>query len=56
MFTIGKVVLSLLLLVGVAAAPLACLSINKPPDNQPKTDVNVGGEHGVTVDRDKRDN
>ena len=59
MFTIGKMVLSLLLLV-CAAAPLACLNINKPPDNQPKTEVNVGGQHGVTVehgddtDKDKR--
>jgi len=50
MVKIGKKVLSFLLLVLIAAAPLGCLSINKPPDNQPKTEVNVGGDHGVTVD------
>jgi hypothetical protein len=52
---IGKTALSLLLLVCIAAAPLGCLTINRPPDHQPKTEVNVGGEHGVTVDRDKGD-
>jgi hypothetical protein len=59
MVTIGKKVLSLLLLVllvCIGAAPLGCLTINKPPDNRPTTEVNVSGEHGVTVDRDKRDN
>ena len=51
MFTIIKKTLSVLLLAFVAAAPLACLSINEPPkDNQPKTEVNVGGDRGVTVD------
>ncbi len=50
MVTIGKAVLSVLILVFVSAAPLGCLNINKPPDNQPKTEVNVGGERGVTVD------
>jgi len=50
MVTIGKHVLGFLLLVLIAAAPLGCLSINKPPDNQPKTEVNVGGDRGVTVD------
>jgi hypothetical protein len=32
---------------------MACLTINKSPDDQPKTDVNVGGSHGVSVDHDK---
>jgi len=50
MFTIIKKTLSVLLLVLVAAAPLACLSINPPPENKPNTEVNVGGSHGVTVD------
>ena len=50
MFTIGKKVLSILLLVCIVAVPIGCLSINKPPDSQPKTEVNVGGEHGVSVD------
>ena len=56
MVTIGKMVLSLFLLVCMAAAPLACVSVNRSPDdnrpadNQPKTEVNVGGEHGVTVE------
>ena len=60
MFTIGKTriltigtnVLSVLLWVGIAVVPLACLTINKeppPPDNQPKTQVNVGGDNGVDV-------
>jgi len=39
-----------LLMVG---APLGCLNINKQPNNRPDTTVNVGGEHGVTVDKDK---
>lgn len=52
MITIGKKVLGLLLLVLIAVAPLGCLSINKPADNQPKTEVNVGGQHGVTVEHD----
>ena len=50
MAAIGKKVLSLLLVVCFACAPLGCLNINKPPDNPPKTEVNVGGGHGVTVD------
>ena len=50
MFTIGGKVLSCLLLALMAAVPLGCLTINKPPDDKPKTEVNVGGEHGVTVD------
>jgi hypothetical protein len=50
MFTIGKKVLCVLLLVCMAVMPLGCLSINKPPDNQPKTQVNVGGDRGVHVD------
>ena len=44
-------ILCLLLLVCMVTAPLGCLSINKPPDNEPKKDVNIGGEHGVTVER-----
>ena len=40
MFGIGKKVLSTLLLVSMAIAPLACTTVNNPPDNQPKT-VNV---------------
>jgi hypothetical protein len=61
MFTIGKTriltigtnVLSVLLWVGIAVVPLACLTINKepPPDNGPKTQVNVGGDNGVDVKR-----
>jgi hypothetical protein len=61
MFTIGKTripkigaaVLGLLLWIGVAVVPLACLTINKQPDNPPpsqsRTDVNVGGDNGVDV-------
>jgi hypothetical protein len=52
MLAIVKRVLCVLLLVFVAASPMACLSINSPPD-KPATEVNVGGEHGVTVDHDK---
>ena len=38
MFGIGKKVLSTLLLVSMAIAPLACKTVNNPPpDNQPKT-------------------
>ena len=50
MFTIVKKVLSILLLVFITVAPLACLSINEPAD-KPKTDVKIGGSSGVVVDR-----
>jgi len=50
MFTIVKKMLSLILLVCIAASPLACVNINKPPDNKPKTDVKIGGDKGVVVD------
>jgi hypothetical protein len=52
MFTIIKKTLSVLLLAFVAAGPMACLNIGPQPDNQPRktTEVNVGGEHGVSVD------
>lgn len=50
MFTIGKKLLSVLLLILIAAAPLGCLSINKEADNKPTKEVNVGGSHGVTVE------
>jgi hypothetical protein len=50
MFAIGKKVLCLLLLVCMAAAPLGCLTVNKEPEKQPKTEVNVGGDRGVNVD------
>jgi hypothetical protein len=52
-FTIGTKVLSVLLWVGIAVVPLACLTINKGPDHPPpsqsRTDVNVGGDNGVDV-------
>ena len=53
MITIAKTVLRVLLVALVLAGPMACLTINKSPDDQPKTDVNVGGSHGVSVDHDK---
>jgi hypothetical protein len=59
MFTIGRKILGLFLLVCIAAAPMACLNINKEPDRrdrqdrEPNTEVNVGGDHGVTVEHDK---
>jgi len=49
MFTIVKRVLCVLLLVFVAVAPLACLSINEPAD-KPKTDVKIGGSSGIVVE------
>jgi cell division septal protein FtsQ len=51
MFKIFKKTVAVLLLVCIATASLGCLNINKPPDDQPKKDVNVGGDHGVTVER-----
>jgi len=51
MVAIGKTVLGILLLVLIAVAPLGCLSINKPPSDDSQRDVNIGGEHGVTVER-----
>ena len=53
MLAILKKTLSVLLLAFVAISPMACLSINEPPKSQPNTEVNVGGDRGVTVDRDK---
>lgn len=51
--TIGTTVLNVLLWVGIAVVPLACLTINKepPPDNQPRTEVDVGGHSVVDVHR-----
>lgn len=48
MVAIVKTVLGLLLLVFVVAAA-GCVSINKP-DNQPKKEVSIGGEHGIVVE------
>jgi len=55
MVKIGKKVLSFLLLVLITAAPLGCLTINKPPDNQPKTEVKIGGDKGVVVEHPGRE-
>ena len=55
MITIGKKMLSFLLLILIATAPFACININKSPDDRPKTEVNVGGEHGITVEHDNND-
>ena len=55
MFTIVKKALSVILLIFISFASLACVSINEPPkDNKPTTEVNVGGEHGVTVEKDRK--
>jgi hypothetical protein len=51
MFTIAKAMLRVLFLALVVAGPMACLTINKSPDDQPKTQVNVGGSDGVTVNK-----
>lgn len=56
MFTIGKKVLLFVLVVLLAGAPLGCLNINKSPNNKPGTEVNVGGQYGVTVQHDKTSN
>jgi hypothetical protein len=51
--TTGTTLLNVLLWVGSAVVPLACLTINResPPDNQPRTEVDVGGHNGVDVHR-----
>jgi hypothetical protein len=52
MRAIGRKVLSLLVLVSIAVAPLGCVTVNRSPAGQPaRTDVNVGGSHGVTVNK-----
>ena len=52
MFTIGKRLLGLLLLVLVVAAPLGCVRTNEGPREERSTrDVNVGGNYGVDVKR-----
>lgn len=50
MLKVIKITMTVLFLAAIAAGPMACLSINSPPDNEPRTEVNVGGEHGVTVE------
>lgn len=58
MHTFGKTLLGLLLLIGIAIAPLSCVTVNKTPGSpdQPKnTEVNVGGSHGVTVEHHDTD-
>jgi hypothetical protein len=45
----GKV-LGVLLLVLIVVAPLGCLNINKDPNTEPNKEVNIGGDHGVTVE------
>ena len=50
MVALGKKVLGLLLLALLAAAPVACVSINAPPENQHRTEVKVGGDRGVVVE------
>lgn len=50
MLTVCKKAMCALVLVMIAGASLGCLNINKPPDNQPRTEVKVGGDKGVVVD------
>jgi hypothetical protein len=50
MFAMGKKVLGLLLLALMAAAPSACVSINEPPENKHRTEVQIGGDKGVVVE------
>jgi hypothetical protein len=49
MYAIGKKVLVLVLLVLLSAAPLACLTIDKGPDDNPRKETKVGGDNGVVV-------
>jgi len=53
MSTIGKAIIGVLLALFISGTGLGCLNVNKPPDEKPKTEVNVGGQHGVTVTHDK---
>ena len=55
MLAIGKKVLSSLLLVLIAAAPLGCLSINDPPEKQHRTEVKMGGDKGVVAEHPSGD-
>lgn len=48
MSTMAKTVLGLLLLIFVVAVA-GCVSVNKP-DNEPKKEVSIGGEHGIVVE------
>ena len=51
MFKILKKTLLVLLIVFIAASPMACLDFGtEQHDREPSRDVNVGGEHGVTVE------
>ncbi|NBB94913.1 MAG: hypothetical protein GVY16_04145 [Planctomycetes bacterium] len=43
-------VLRIILLLCLAMTLPACLNINKSPDVEPAKEVNVGGEHGLTVE------
>jgi len=56
MFKIITKMLLVFLFVLVAVSPMACLDFNsdnpdREPSHEPSRDVNVGGEHGVTVER-----
>ena len=49
MYAIAKKVLVLVLLALLSAAPLACLTINKDSDDNPRKETKVGGDNGVVV-------
>ena len=48
MVSIGKKVLSYVLLALLAVAPLACVNVSKPPDNPPKTEASVSNPPAKT--------
>ncbi len=49
MVAMVKTVLGLLLLLIFVVAAAGCVNINKP-DNEPKKEVSIGGEHGIVVE------
>ncbi len=53
MVMIVKRALAFIVLVLFVVAPLACVNINRPPENR---EVNVGGQHGVSVQQNSASN
>jgi len=49
MFAIGKTVLVVALCALLLAAPVACVNVNRGPDDSPRKETKVGGDYGVVV-------
>ena len=50
MLTICKKAVCVFLMVLIAGAAFSCVNINRPPEKDRETNVNVGGDKGVVVE------